>query len=298
MHLTARARLGTAALLVSALGLALPATAPAGAAPAAHPSARAGAHAPTLTFKINKGGSIKLTHGPRSFRPGRVAFKVTSKNKNATLAFVRFTKGYTFKSFRKDLAGTNKGNMKALKHAIKHTTFLGGAGSIGPGGASGTVVLPTAGAYTVYNFGGKLPKSPLTLHAAGRPAHRATPKHAATLTAVNGLRFGGATTIPQHGTMLLKNVSSDSPHLFAFLQVKPGTTVQDILTYFQSGSQAPPSFFVAPGPSSEVIGPHKSMTLNYSMRAGTYAELCFFPDPNMHGMPHAAMGMIRIITVR
>lgn len=293
-----RARLAIVALLVVTLGLIAPAASPAGASLAGHhPSARA-AHLPTLAFKINKAGKIKLAHGPRSFRPGRIAFKVTSQSSAATLGFVRFAKGYDFKHFRKDLVAMTKGNMKALKRAIKHTTFLGGAGDLGPAAVRGTVVLPRAGTYTVYNFGGKAPKSPLTLHATGRASHRGAPTTDATLTAVNGIRFGGASTIPQQGTVLLKNTASDSPHFFELDQVQPGTTAQDILTYFQSGSQAPPTFFVGPGFGTEVLGPHTSMTMNYHLPAGTYAELCFFPDPSMHGMPHAAMGMIRIITVQ
>lgn len=299
MHVTHRARLATAALLIATLGLIAPAASPAGASLAGHhPSARAAAHLPTLTFKINKAGKIKLAHGPRSFRPGRIAFKVSSQAAEATLGFVRFAKGYDFAHFHKDLVAMNKGNMKALKRAIKHTTFLGGAGAIGPQGVKGTVVLPRAGTYTVYNFGGSAPKSPVTLHATGRAAHGGAPKTGATLTAINGIRFGGASTLPQQGTLLLKNQASDSPHFFDLEQVQPGTTVQDILTYFQSGSQAPPTFFIGPGIATEVLGPHTSMTMNYHLAPGTYAEMCFFPDPSMQGMPHAAMGMIRIVTVQ
>jgi len=298
MHHTVRARLGAAALLVSALGLVAPAAAPSQAAVAHHTTARAVAHMPMLSFKISTSGKVRLAHGPAAFRPGRIAFKVTSKSQSATLGFVRFARGYSFKSFHRDLAAMNKGNMKALKRAIKHTTFYGGAGDLGSGAVRGTVVLPKAGSYTVYNFGGNLPKKGPTLHAVGRPQHRAAPKTSATLTALNGIRFGGASTLPQRGTVLLKNKASDSPHFFEVDQVLPGTTKQQILDYFQSGSQAPPTFFVGPGFGTEVVGPHQSMTLKYHLSPGTYAELCFFPDPAMHGMPHAAMGMIRIITVK
>jgi hypothetical protein len=298
MHRSVRARLGTAALLVSALGLVAPAAAPASAAPAAHhATARAAAHhMPTLTFHINKAGKIKLVHGPKTFRPGRVAFKVTSQSQSASLAFARFGKGYSFRGFRKDIATAfGQGKMKSLKHAIKHSTFLGGVGSVGPRAVTGTVMFAKAGAYSVYNFGGNLPKSPLTLHAVGRTQHRTAPKTTGTLTALNGIRFGGAQTIPRRGTLLLKNRATDSPHFFDLFQVQPGTTKQDVLNALQTNQQGP---MIAPGPMSEVIGSHQAMTLNYHVPAGSYALVCFFPDPNMHGMPHAMMGMIRMLTAK
>jgi hypothetical protein len=298
MHHSVRARLGAAALLVSAVGLIAPSAAPSHATVAHHSTARAAAHTPKLHFTISKSGKVSLAKSSSTFRPGRVAFTVTTKNHNATLGFVRFADGYSFKKFQKDLAATNKGDMTALTRAIKHTTFYGGAGDLGAGSVSGTVVLPKAGSYMAYNFGGNLPKAGPVLHATGRPQHRPAPQTTATLTAINGLRFGGASTIPSHGTLLLKNNAVDSPHFFEVDQVTPGTTTQQILDYFQSGSQAPPAFFAGPGFGTEVIGPHQSMTLKYHLAPGTYAEMCFFPDPKMHGMPHAAMGMIRIITVQ
>jgi hypothetical protein len=301
MKLSPRARLGTAALLVSALGLVGPGYAAADAAPAAHsgaPSARAAA-TPKLVFAISKTGAIKQTRGPKTLRPGRVAYSVTSKRPGATLGFVRFAKGYTFRDFRGDLKASfgPKGNMKALKRAIAHSTFLGGAGAVTGKASTGTVVLPRAGKYTVYNFGGNLPKSPRTITVRGKRQARPAPKIDATVKAINGAQFGGASTMPHKGTLRFVNASNDSPHFLSMIQVQPGTTAQDILDYFQSGSQEPPSFYIADGPSTEVVGPHQSMTMNYNAPAGTYAEMCFFPDPNMGGMPHAMMGMIRIVTL-
>jgi hypothetical protein len=298
MHLSARARLGTAALLVTALGLIAPTAAPSHAAVATAPTVARAAHAPTLKFKINKAGKIKLVHGPKTFRPGRVSFKVSSKSQNATLGFVRFKKGYGFAKFKHDIRATNHGNMKALKRAIRKTSFFGGAGAIGPRGVSGTVVLPKSGRYTVYNFGGNLPKSPVTLHAAGARRTGKGPKTSGTLTALTGIRFGGAASLPHRGNLMFKNKASDSPHFLELDQVQPGTTKQEILQYFQSGSNQPPPFFIAPGIATEVVGPHQAMTMKYNLPAGTYAMLCFFPDPNMGGMPHAFMGMIRIITLK
>jgi hypothetical protein len=253
---------------------------------------------PTLTFHVTKAGKIKLVHGPRTFRPGRVAFKVTSQNPGAALGFARLAKHYTYKTFRHDLVGSlRKNNLKGLKRLMSHTTMFGGAGAIAPGGVAGTVVLPKAGTYTVFNSG-NLPKRGLTLHAVGSPVKRTMPKTTGTIKALSGIRWGGASSLAHKGSLVFKNAAGDSPHFLELDQVQPGTTKQDILDYFQSGSDQPPSFFIAPGLVTDVVSPHRAMTVKYNLPAGTYAELCFFPDAKMGGMPHAMMGMIRIITLK
>ena len=56
--------------------------------------------------------------------------------------------------------------------------------------------------------------------------------------------------------------------------------------------------FARPGTlDSEVLSPGQKMTASYKLPRGTYVEMCFFPDP-MTGMPHAFMGMVRVITLK
>ena len=43
------------------------------------------------------------------------------------------------------------------------------------------------------------------------------------------------------------------------------------------------------------LSPGHSMTVDYDLPPGHYAVMCFFPDPKMKGMPHAYMGMVRVI---
>ena len=297
MKLSARARLTTAALVITSIGLAgagtLPADASAPATSGKTTTARAAAP-PKLVFAISKSGKIKLTHGPKTFRPGRVAFTVKSKSHSATLGFAKFDKGYSFKHFRSDLSGMAKGDTKGLRNAIRHTDFYGGYSVTPDGTMSGTVVLPKRGTYTLYNFGGNLPEKALTLHAKGKPQKRTAPKSDGTVKALDGARWGGSSTLPHQGTMTVKNASKDLPHFLNLVQVKPGTTKQDIDDYFQSGSQDPPDFMIADAGSTEVLSPGRSMTWDYKLPAGTYAELCWFPDPKT-GMPHAMMGMTRVI---
>ena len=40
------------------------------------------------------------------------------------------------------------------------------------------------------------------------------------------------------------------------------------------------------------------MTVNYDLPPGQYVIMCFFPDPNMQGMVHALMGMLKMIHLK
>jgi hypothetical protein len=46
-----------------------------------------------------------------------------------------------------------------------------------------------------------------------------------------------------------------------------------------------------------VISGGKSMTLKYRLPAGRYVMVCFWPDADMGGTPHAFLGMYRGLKV-
>lgn len=46
-----------------------------------------------------------------------------------------------------------------------------------------------------------------------------------------------------------------------------------------------------------MVSPGKSMTMRYSLPPGNYVMICFWPDADMGGMPHAFMGMYRGIRI-
>ena len=48
---------------------------------------------------------------------------------------------------------------------------------------------------------------------------------------------------------------------------------------------------------TDAISPGYAQTLNYSLPAGEYVELCFFPDPKT-GIPHAFMGMVKTVQLK
>jgi hypothetical protein len=85
-------------------------------------------------------------------------------------------------------------------------------------------------------------------------------------------------------------------HFLSMQQVKEGTTVEQVLEAFQGPEgSGPPDWALQASMDTDVISPHRAMTVDYDLPAGQYVVLCFMPDPKMHGMPHALMGMIEMI---
>jgi hypothetical protein len=259
---------------------------------------------PVLKVTIGK-SSFKVSR--RSFVAGRVDLKIKAVGAEREFAIASFKKGYSFAKlkadeikFGKDMGknGETKAGIKILDHALSLTTFYGGLDATAGQRESGSVVLPKAGTYYVWNDGGNVPKQPVKLTVTGPAVHRAAPKSTATVTGKSDDRFGGAATLPAKGTITFKDTTSGSaksPHFWEIIHVKPGTTRKDVLTGLENSS-GPPSFVLKGSAGIDAINPGLSETVSYNLPKGSYAELCFFPDPKT-GIPHAFMGMIRIVNL-
>jgi hypothetical protein len=80
--------------------------------------------------------------------------------------------------------------------------------------------------------------------------------------------------------------------------VKPGTTDKQIQDYYDSGVQAPPPFALnGPTVGLDVISPGNHATINYDLPKGTYVLQCFVAD-DVTGMPHAIMGMHKVVILK
>jgi hypothetical protein len=268
-----------------------------------HAHAHAAAAAtPTLHATISKHG-LKLK-GDRSIEASRVTVSLKAKGKERELAIAKFKKGYSFKAlvrdetyFFKHGGGNGQPTKKALARlhrAIKLTTFAGGLDGQ-PGSLSKETLVMTKGKYVIYNDT-NIPSQPQTITVTGATHHAKAPKTSGTVfMKKNQNRFGGSKVLPAKGTITVVNHNVNSPHFLAMLHVKKGTTRKQVEEGLQSPN--PPSFALPGGTGTDALSMGQSQTLSYSIPKGTYAELCFFPDPKT-GIPHAFMGMIRIVTVK
>ena len=88
---------------------------------------------------------------------------------------------------------------------------------------------------------------------------------------------------------------ADTIHIMVLQPVKAGTTDAQVQAFFASGSQNPPPFAL-PGPtvSMDVLSPGHQLVLSYSLPKGTYVLLI---ADDVTGLPHAVMGMHKVVTL-
>lgn len=244
---------------------------------------------PQITAKLTK-KTITL-QGADGLRPGRVRLSVTGKG---VVEFVKFEAGYSAEDFAADVNKFGaKNNVKALKRALAHTQIFGGFA----GGGSGTIVFPEAGSYTPFSIGdrGAILGESITVRGPKRTS--SVPSTDGRIIAKNGPSWGGASHLPTKGRFLFKNKGNTAvPHFVILQQVAEGTTTDEVLEFLQSGEQGPPPSWALPASlETGSLSPGRSMTVNYDLPPGQYVVMCFFPDPKMGGMPHALMGMLKMI---
>lgn len=83
------------------------------------------------------------------------------------------------------------------------------------------------------------------------------------------------------------------PHEFAFARIEEGKTEADVRAVIESGEE-PPEWAddIAGVPA---LSPGEAITVTRTLVPGSYAFLCFFPDPE--GTPHANLGMYEVFSI-
>lgn len=107
------------------------------------------------------------------------------------------------------------------------------------------------------------------------------------------------TVFPRHGSVWLRN-DTDELHFMTLLRVKPGTTDASLQHQFDlilAGKNPGPEAIIGPDAGTDVLSPGRQELLSYSLPAGRYVLICFIPDDET-GLPHAFMGMHRIVTLK
>jgi hypothetical protein len=261
---------------------------------------------PKLTITASKDGTFDVT-GPRHFSAGRVDLTLRAKKGEQEIAIMRLHSGYTYADLGRDFGTYGQAQddptpeaLAALNNVVDHTTFYGGLDS-GQGHTTvrGSVVLPKAGTYLLLNDanGPGSDAKPVKLHVTARAGSRTAPAVDATVTATNAKRFGGAVNLPAKGTIKFTNKATNSPHFIFLMHVKKGTSRKTMITALQSPPGSGPNIFRDGSLGTDVMFSGLSQTLTYDLPAGDYAEVCFFPDLET-GMPHAFMGMVRIVHLK
>lgn len=280
-----------AALAVSALVLTA-STLTGGSAGAAGPAAARETAASMVAVSIDRTGAITM---PSVVAPGVTTFKITTTRKSSSLQVLGLAPGYTIEQAEADVDnGLEKGRLKALKRFEANTSLLGGATVSSEKAGKLAVDLEPGSYYAVDTDKTGSPWLPFTV--SGTDAGATLPA-GATLKAVDSTTWAKRpTAIPRSGWLRFKN-RSDENHFIVMAKLMPGKTVDDFAAFLKDESGPPPVDFRF-GVDSGVLSPGHDMAFKYRLPRGNYVLTCFWPDADMGGMPHALMGMYRLVKVR
>ncbi|MGN6781509.1 MAG: hypothetical protein ACTHJH_08410 [Marmoricola sp.] len=253
----------------------------------------ADASAPSMTFTADSHGVVHY-RGPSSLHAGVVRASYAQPAAGPGVEIWRLKSGYTFTMLKRDSGnfGQSQPTQAGMKRLFSHAQGYGGLGTDGHA-ARGRFALTRAGHYVALAIGEHGAKLVKSLTVTGQAPHASAPS-AGTVTMRDGMRFGGSKVLPAKGSIKVWNRATDSPHFLVLQHVADGTTRSQVMQALQSPN--PPSFMRAGSRSTGTLSPGHWQTLGYSLPAGTYVEMCFFPGPD--GMPHAMMGMVRMVTLK
>ena len=101
-----------------------------------------------------------------------------------------------------------------------------------------------------------------------------------------------------HGVYRFKNLSDTDTHELAIERLAPGKTATDFLDAISQKVASNPNDIAAPAGGGGAVAPHGVDWVRLNLAPGDYIAVCFVPDPEAQGAPHAALGMVRGFSVR
>ncbi|MDT4941063.1 MAG: hypothetical protein QOJ34_1152 [Pseudonocardiales bacterium] len=273
--------LGAAAVTAASLG----AAAVVGGT-AAGASSRAGI--PTVVVRMVN-DHIKIDGGS-TLHAGRINFKVVTGAGSHILQILRLHKGYTLQDAGPDFGKAFSGDLAAIHRLDTKVTWRGGATARPNNPGFFTVTLRHGNFYMLdQNGNGVTP-----FRVVGDPVQRPRVPHSSQITAFSYGFESDPETIPAAGTLYFFN-QSDQPHFLDIHHVKEGTTRRDVTQALHSNG--PPAIFLHGGTGAGVISPYFGQMMRYDLPPGEYLIACFWPASDT-GMPHAFMGMFKLIHLK
>lgn len=252
--------------------------------------------AQTVEVFVKRDHTIRMLE---SISPGLTTFEITSA-RPAGFQIVQAAKGYTKSEAMRDIGlSFSKNNMKAFKRFEKNITLYGGMPSSPKKPATLRVDLDEGTYWALDTMPATLPPSKiLTFEVTGDKAHGELSGQ--VIRAVGEVDWGKVSPrITPSGTILFENASADN-HFLEIVRLAKGKTMKDFRAWIKAakqGKQTRPPVVLTGSIDTGVISPGTSMSFDYKLRPGNYVLLCWWPDADMGGMPHAFMGMYRGLKV-
>lgn len=275
------------------------AAAPMGAATATESANKANkAKPPMITFNISEDRTV--IEGGLTQPAGPLRLRVLAEDEDHLLSLFQLKAGYTVKEMRRDTRALSRlyteggrDNAKAVKRMQRNTITYGGANASLGSVATATVNLKPGNYFLSDNVGppgGHLYK--LRITPGSNPAELPTGVPVIKMT---DSKYKGADRLPATGTVEIRNAMQKGHEWLqaAFLEVQPGTTAEQVAALFKGTGDG--GFVLSGYAGGDVLSPGLSQFLTYSVEPGTYALICFFPDPDNPGSTYVADGMVKIV---
>lgn len=286
MRLKRTTALGAAALSAAAVGAAV-LTVPA-AAGASTPAA-----VPVITVHVSN-ARVSLSSG-NTIHAGRVIYRVVTGKGDQQLQVLRLHKGYTMQQAGSDIGkALGAGDVQAIRRIDTRITWRGGT-EVRPNHPGRFAITLRAGTYLFLNFT-QNSQAFAQVTVVGTPPARKTVAHRSSITAYSYGWTTTSNTIPATGWTSVFN-QSDQPHLLALQHVKASTTAAMVRKFIKGGEHGQPSWLLRAGTSSSTISPYRSEVFHYSLPAGKYLMICWWPDDET-GTAHVDDGMWKLLWLK
>jgi hypothetical protein len=181
--------------------------------------------------------------------------------------------------------------------------ILGGTGDVPPGGTLQMIVNVPAGDWAIFSDGPQK-AAPFKATEGTATATAGEPQADVTVTEQEFAFLGLDKPLPA-GKQIWKVVNKGKqPHMIVLGKLPNGTTLAQVMQALSRGENATP----APGELREAdvdftaggVLLQSTDTTAWpvlDLKAGTYVALCFVPDPEHGGVPHAMEGMVSVFEV-
>jgi hypothetical protein len=289
MHLRSRGTAFAAAGLAAA-SLLVPLATSAQASTTKYEAARATSAAkPQLVVAHMTASRIRLSDD--TVHAGRILFRAVTKDGDHTVQLARLRPGYTIQQAGPDINKAFSGDVAAVNRVDKGISFRGGV-EAHPGRPGSYSTVLTAGHYVVLDQNSD---GLAMLTVTGSHVRQVRAPHRGSVTAFT---YGFDSTprfLPANGWIRLAN-RADQPHFVEFQRVKPGTTPAMVRKTLAMNPQSRPSWALKVNFSTGVMSPGTAQVVQVALPPGRYVLMCFWPDDRT-GMPHALMGMWKLVTV-
>ena len=240
----------------------------------------------TLTIEVSGSAKKSTLSAPKTTKAGLTELQLSGSAKgDHSIQLIRYDEGHSAQEAVKAGNAWGEGG-KPLPDWVHLDGGIGSTGSSEPGSA--TVTLDP-GTYVA-----------LDLEARGSAEFEVTgdasseePTAAATIEAKE-YSFTATNLKEGRGEVLFENTGKE-PHIIAGAPLKPGATIEDVKKFFETEKGAPPIDDAA-GLDTAVLDGGRKQVVEFDLKAGKYALICFVPD-RAGGPPHAAKGMISEVEV-